>query len=461
MKRWKRCIEIPNFLCPELQSILPDPQFERIPTMGEAFITRWEILSPGKFVFPIAKEAAYNILSVDWGDKSLPNVPYIHTANATIIALEHEYTKPGIYDITVLGTVFETFFITAAQVATFRGIVHGGKLGSLITLLCMKSCKTITVMDNSDWTQSVKIMTNLFAESNFNLPIGSWDVGNVIMMDAIFFKNVKFQQNIMNWNTINVTSLSQAFQLTSYNFPLNWNVSRVENFNNTFSQSKFNQPLSHWNVSSAISMAFMFNVAIYVQPLTFWNVSKVTDFKFMFASSKFNQPLSHWNVSTGKDFNHMFFCNRKFNQPIGNWNVASALNMQLMFFNAAKFKQDLSSWKVDRVVDISSMFFNSLSNIPIWTMPAVTTIDLVNSVNTMPLISATALKNFTSPPGVSSADYEKALKFYAAQTEMKSVNWNVSFASCTIAGMNARTVLKARSWIFSNEGPDWLEHVAI
>jgi hypothetical protein len=462
MTRWKRSLEISKFSCPDLRSFQElDLHFKRITTLGEAFVTRWEILSPVKFVYPIAKEAAYNIASVDWGDKSPLNGSYIHTANTTIIPLEHEYKNPGIYDITVLGTVFETFFIASAQVATFRGVVHGGKLGSLITLLCMKSCKKITVMDNSDWTRSVKIMTNLFANTNFNLPIGSWDVSNVIMMNSIF-NFCKFNQSISNWNTINVTTLKEAFYLCDYDFPLNWNVSSVKDFSGMFFDSDFNQPLAHWDVSSATNMASMFGGGVnqlFNHPLTYWNVSNVTNFRGMFNNSIFNHSLSHWNVSSCEDFSYMFFGNQKFNQPLKNWKVISATNMLFMFSGAILFNQDLSSWRVDRVKDIRTMFHLSSTNVPIWNMPALISINNeTNSDNKMPLISATALKFLTAPLNLSSSDYDNALNFYAAQTEMKSVNWNVSFASCTIAGKKARMILEDdREWTITNQGPDWGE----
>jgi hypothetical protein len=459
MKRWKQTLELPRLLCPDSRSkpVLALP-WERIQTYGDAFVTRWEIRNPSTFTFPIARDAAYSFSSVNWGDDSDPSGPYIHTANNPLNPLVHVYKNPGIYDISVSGRLLEKFSLFNDQ--SFRGVVHGGKLGYTITLLSMSTCKFITVMDNSDWTKSVQIMSNLFFACNtYNLPIGNWDVGSVIKMDGIFCATIKFNQNISEWNTKNVDTLALAFQGSAYNNPLNWDVSNVVDFTQTFQASFFDQPLAHWNVSSAKYMPAMFNNirAPYNHPLTYWNVSKVTNFSEMFGFTSYNQSLEFWDVSLGENFSGMFNAARAFNQPIGKWNVSSAVNMNSMFALAYAFKQDLTSWNVNLVKDIEAMFLASNSNIPMWSMPALINLgQTVNSGNKTPLISATALKNLTSPLNSSSADYDNALIFYAAQTGMKSVNWNVSGASYTTAGSNARLSLQNNSgWVFSGEGNPW------
>src|SRR5690625_5228882 len=56
---------------------------------------------------------------------------------------------------------------------------------------------TDAILDNPKYIESD--LPNLFSNSNFNQPIGDWDVSNVINMDGMFTGNSDFNQDISNW----------------------------------------------------------------------------------------------------------------------------------------------------------------------------------------------------------------------------------------------------------------------
>ncbi|MCB0425570.1 MAG: fibronectin type III domain-containing protein, partial [Mangrovimonas sp.] len=71
-----------------------------------------------------------------------------------------------------------------------------------------------------------------------------------------------FNQNINNWDTSNVTNMSNMFSGTPFNQPLNnWNTSNVASMDLMFPGSAFNQSLGSWDVSNVSSMSMMFGDA--------------------------------------------------------------------------------------------------------------------------------------------------------------------------------------------------------
>ena len=136
--------------------------------------------------------------------------------------------------------------------------------------------KTITIYGTVVWsnsspysldnwnTSSVTGMNLLFANTQFNQYISSWNTGNVTNMLHMFSGNSVFNQDISSWNVSKVTNMSFMFaNAYAFNQSLsNWNTSLVTNMERMFSNaSTFNQYLNYWNVSSVVNMANMFNSA--------------------------------------------------------------------------------------------------------------------------------------------------------------------------------------------------------
>jgi len=175
--------------------------------------------------------------------------------------------------------------------------------------------------------------------SEFNQPIGNWDVSNVINMDFLFFSS-EFNQPIGDWDTSSVTDMSGMF-----------------------AYSPFNQPIGDWDTSSVTDMNYMFWSSEFNQPIGDWDTSSVTDMSDMFNNSEFNQPIGNWDVSNVINMDFLFFSS-PFNQPIGDWDTSSVTDMSYMFYGNYEFYQDLRSWTVENVTDCEN--FSSL--ISQWTL---------------------------------------------------------------------------------------------
>ena len=204
--------------------------------------------------------------------------------------------------------------------------------------------KTLFNQNIVSWdTSNVTNMNRLFAESAFNQPIGSWDVSSVITMFDTFF-GTPFNQDLSNWD-----------------------VSNVRLMQGTFAYSSFNQDISNWDVSNVSRMYFMFWESEFNKPLNVWDVSNVTNMEGMFiGASFFNQDISDWDVSNVTNMRVMFQQASSFNQDIGDWDVSKVTNMNSMFYRASTFNQDLSSWCVTNIASSPPDFDRDT---PVWTLP--------------------------------------------------------------------------------------------
>ena len=191
-------------------------------------------------------------------------------------------------------------------------------------------------------TINVTNIASIFQNATyFNQRVDQWSTSNVTIMERAFSSRTSPLQNIFNngklagssvdtslnnWNTGNVTTMSQMFRMTS----------------------GFNQYIGGWNVSKVTTMGGMFYFASVFNngslaglsdaSLNSWNTSNVTDMASMFQSAlAFNQPISNWDTSNVTTMNTMFYNTSIFNQNIGNWDTRSVTNMQSTFQNSIAF----------------------------------------------------------------------------------------------------------------------------
>ncbi|KAA8490688.1 hypothetical protein FVE85_3837 [Porphyridium purpureum] len=126
----------------------------------------------------------------------------------------------------------------------------------------------------ADIPHTVTDLTGMFASSNFNGDIGSWDVSRVTSM-ALMFSFSSFNRDIGAWDTSGVTDMRDMFLF-----------------------SLFDGDIGTWNTSSVTRMDFMFSEASFNQDISDWDVSRVTDMSGMFfQAANFDQDLSQWDVS--------------------------------------------------------------------------------------------------------------------------------------------------------------------
>ena len=199
------------------------------------------------------------------------------------------------------------------------GIING------ITYSIVNRETLVNMIDNSEdltsiCTSRIVNMNSLFKfQTDFNQPIGSWDVSNVTNMNSLFEYATSFNQNISKWNVGNVTQMSLIFDTAA----------------------SFNQPLNEWNVE---------NVEDFIRV-------------FRFAES-FNQPIGDWNINSN-DFYGMFEGAISFNQDLSNLNFSDNTNLGNMFKNAESFNKNLSDWDVSEVTFCLDFCLGASS----WTLP--------------------------------------------------------------------------------------------
>jgi surface protein len=252
--------------------------------------------------------------------------------------------------------------------------------GKDLSKVCVSSVTNMSGMfSNSEFNQpignwdvsSVTDMSAMFNESYFNQPIGNWDVSSVTGMEGMF-NNSQFNQPIGNWDVSSVTNMSGMFSNSEFNQPIgNWDVSSVTDMVSMFGRSQFNQPIGNWDVSSVTDMSGMFNESYFNQPIGNWDVSSVTNMVGMFWGTPFNQPIGNWDVSSVTVMAEMFW-GTPFNQPIGDWDVSKVTNMFFMFWGTP-FNQPIGNWDVSSVTDMGEMFKDSKFNQPIgnWDVSSV------------------------------------------------------------------------------------------
>ncbi len=94
-RRWSQTLVLPS--CSVIDEIEPQPQpkpWTRVPTVGNAFVTRWNISSPEPFVFPLMQNSNYEITSVHWGDNTENSGTYSQSTESNLVELTHLYAKP-------------------------------------------------------------------------------------------------------------------------------------------------------------------------------------------------------------------------------------------------------------------------------------------------------------------------------------------------------------------------------
>ena len=170
---------------------------------------------------------------------------------------------------------------------------------------------------------------------------------------------------------------------TQYGHISTWDVSSVSDFSGLFQQSftgtayagvPFSEDLNDWNTGNVTNMSNMFYNCTYANPkITNWDTTNVTDLNSCFYKAReFCQDLS-WNTGNVTNMSSTFRDARySFNGDITNWNTENVTNMYLMFADTHQFNRNLSNWNVYNVTNFAGMFqyaecINQVFTGPSWT----------------------------------------------------------------------------------------------
>ena len=179
----------------------------------------------------------------------------------------------------------------------------------------------------------------------------------------ISFYSKKYPEDSLNWlNVSGISDMRDLFKFTKYNGDISqWNTFNVTDMSHMFDSAKeFNQPIGSWDVSHVCDMKYMFGLALdFNQDISSWDVSNVLVMSYMFyGAEKFNQPIGKWTVSNVFKMHGMFNIASNFNQPIGQWDVSNVNDMGFMFSYAEQFNQDISGWNIKDNIIINNIFEN-------------------------------------------------------------------------------------------------------
>jgi surface protein len=199
------------------------------------FVSTWDTTKGGSasdtIVFSLIPAGNYSG-TIDWGDGNTSVLSY---ANRT-----HIYSAPGIYTITLTGTI-EGFFAQSGD-GRFKliGISNWGTftfLGSNSfyrseNLICtatdtpnvstsnlsgtFRDCTLFNGTLNDLDLVGVTIMTRFFADAdNFNQPLDNWDTSTVLDMDLLLYNCDSFDQDISSWQISQVTNLTNFMAIST------------------------------------------------------------------------------------------------------------------------------------------------------------------------------------------------------------------------------------------------------
>ena len=177
-----------------------------------------------------------------------------------------------------------------------------------------------------------------------------------------------------------VTSLFLAFDnsgLKQINVS-NWDTSNVTNMSNTFSHCELlaSVDVSKWNTSKVTNMEGMFvdcNLLASVD-VSKWDTSKVTDMASMFSicGALRSIDVSKWNTSNVTDISGMFFgCGSLHSVDITGWDTSKVTNMTRLFFNCSSLTTITGVLDFKNCTEYYGTFFNcnNLTSVKVKNLP--------------------------------------------------------------------------------------------
>jgi uncharacterized repeat protein (TIGR02543 family) len=267
--------------------------------------------------------------NIDWGDSSTS------TGVQSSGNLEHAYTTPGTYTVSVTGNVPEFGFGDNSESNNWNGDYYHS------LSLTYSSLKLISVIDSFGELGTLSFNRLLSGMSGSDTPpsLPNQIPSTISSLNSMLASPNINDSNISGWNVSSVTDMGGLFDGNSlFNQPLSsWNTAAVTNFSRTFENaSSFNQDISSWNTGSA------------------------TDFSYMFAGdTAFNSLVSGWITSNVTTMSHMFYNATAFNQSVNSWTLTALLQTPSMFEGATSYNQPMHNWYSSGISNLQRMFANA------------------------------------------------------------------------------------------------------
>ena len=371
------------------------------------FTCKWDTTQAGSsndtVVLPLVSNGSYNF-QVDWGDGTRETITAWNQSEKT-----HQYASTGIYEVRIIGGISGWYFrnvgddeklieisswgpltITDGYQGFYRCVnldvtaIDAPTISTYRLTSFFNTCNVGSQGNMNFWdTSSVTAMNSVFAHSDFNQPIGNWDLSNVTTTYGMFEKCYNFNQPIGDWDTSNVTTMRRMFDNTSSTNKMSfdqdigsWDVGKVTDFRE-FMRGYYNtspftnggsSSISGWDTSSATTMYHMFfRCTGFNHPIGNWDTSKVTNMsQMLYGCNLFDQDLGGWDVTGVLSFSSFFVGNPVFNNGgstgINNWRPSSCTSMYAMFERCNSFNQPIGDWDTSNVTTMRRMFDNTSSD---------------------------------------------------------------------------------------------------
>ena len=393
------------------------------------FISTWDTrlnmfgINDSKVILPLRANGTYDFY-VDWGD----GTPDQHVNNYNSSNGAHTYTTPGIYTVTITGTLSGWTYDT-----TTTG-PNGGYRSDLNHTKLQHYARKLRSIHDWECLQFVPNARYHFVYSDFMTGIpttvfnGSSAWGAFASLTGLADA---FNNNVATgWDTSSLTDISSMLSMVGYNAPTdfdvsNWDVSNVTGMASCFHNTRGwnnggSSSISGWDTSSAMDISFIFSSCdSFNQDIGAWDTSNVTNMDGPFYNAtNFNNggssSISGWDTSNVERIRYIFR-GSSFDQPVGYWNT-SKLQMMDEAFRFRNYSYDLANWVVTGV---------------------------------------TSATNFLGSPsrGMSTANYDATLIGWGAQSVQNGVNiyfGNSKYSFGTAA--SARQSLVNQGWTITDGG---------
>ena len=307
-----------------------------------------------QITLPLTSSGLYNFI-VYWGDNTSSSI-----SSSLQPEITHSYATAGTYNVTMSGYINGFRFVNGRDRRKIINISQWGGLKISSQGSQFFGCDALTLNNISDtpnlYTKGIDFVNSASISAMFRScsllttisRLDQWDTSQVHGIQQTFYQANRFNQNIGNWNTSNVTNMANLFSAPT--------TAITHSFNNGGSDS-----IKNWDTSkvTSFSQTFLYNPN-FNQPIGSWNVSSASNFNFMFYyATGFNQPLNNWNTISAVSMSQTFFSASSFNQPLNNWNTSNVVSMFQTFGSAFSFNQDLGSWDTSKVQTMYGLFGSS------------------------------------------------------------------------------------------------------
>lgn len=200
-----------------------------------AFITKWKTDNTGSSTstqISIPTTGSGYDYHIDWESDGVFDDVNV-TGNIT-----HTYASAGTYTVTIFGDFPRIYFNYTGDKYKILDIEQWGDIEWTSMYAAFSGCSNLE-MSATD-APDLSAVNNCFGTfeycSIFNGDISNWNTGNVTNMSNMFYGATNFNQDIGDWNVENVTEMISMFSFaTSFDQNLgNWDVSEVTDMSGMF-----------------------------------------------------------------------------------------------------------------------------------------------------------------------------------------------------------------------------------